>query len=237
MAKHEKMKRVINLSFIRTVVVISAIILPAQIYAQDLKFAVHADPVISWMASDESEYTSKGVKAGVDAGLDVLYFFADNYAFSSGISLISAGGRQSTVHDHTLVFTNFTQVVPAGAEMKYNLQYMNIPAGIRLQTNQVGYLTYFTDLGFDIRVLIKSTIDLPAFFIEQENAGNEVYGMNAGWHAGAGLEYELGIDLSLIAGLSYARDFFDITRDLEDAGQTGDRAGLRMVRITLGIKF
>jgi hypothetical protein len=231
------MKRVINLSFIRIIAVAAVIILPEHIYAQNLQFAIHADPVISWMGSNESEYVSEGVKAGVDVGLDVLHFFADNYAISSGISLISAGGRQSTTQDHTLVFTNFTQEVPAGTEMKYNLQYMNIPVGLRLQTNQVGYLTYFTDLGFDLRMLIKSTIDLPALAIEHENAKNEVYGMNAGWHIGAGLEYELGIDISLIAGLSYAQDFFDITKDLEDVNQTGDRSGLRMIKVRLGIRF
>ena len=231
------MKRVITLSFIRTLAVVAILIMPARAFTQNLEFAIHADPVISWMGSNESEYVSEGVKAGVDIGLDVLHFFADNYAISSGISLISAGGRQSTAGDQTVVFTNFTEIVPAGTEIKYNLQYLNIPAGIRLQTNQVGYLTYYTDLGFDLRVLIKSTIDLPAMDIDHENAKDEVYGMNAGWHIGGGLEYELGIDLSLIVGLSYAQDFFDITKDLEDVEQVEDKSGLRMVRIRFGLKF
>jgi hypothetical protein len=45
--------------------------------------------------------------------------------------------------------------------MKYNLKYMNIPIGIRLQTNQVGYFTYFTDLGSMSGCCSKSTVDLP----------------------------------------------------------------------------
>jgi hypothetical protein len=231
------MKRVINLSYIRAMAVMSVILLPVNISAQNLRFAIHADPVISWIGSNESEYVSEGLKPGVDIGLDVIHFFADNYAISSGISIISAGGRQSSTQTDTLVFTNFNQVVEEGTEVKYNLQYMNIPLGLRLQTNQVGYLTYYTDMGFDLRLLIKSTIDISALGIDHEIARNEVYGMNAGWHIGAGLEYELGIDLSLIAGLSYAQDFFDVTKDLEDVNQTEDRSGLRMVKIRLGIKF
>ena len=231
------MKRVINLSYVRALAVMAVILLPLNISAQNLRFAIHADPVISWMSSNESQYVSEGVKPGLDIGLNVFHFFADNYAISSGISIISAGGRQSSTLDRTLVFKNFTQDVPAGTEIKYNLQYINVPFGIRLQTNQVGYLTYYTDLGFDLRMLIKSTLDLTAMDIEKENAKNQVYGMNAGWHIGAGLEYELGIDLSLIAGLSYAQDFFDVTKDLEDVNQTEDRSGLRMVKIRLGIKF
>jgi hypothetical protein len=186
------------------------------------------------MGSNESEYVGEGSRAGFDIGLNVRHFFADNYAVSSGISFISAGGRQSLTEDHTMVFNNFTQFIPEGNEIKYNLRYINIPAGLRLQTNQVGYLTYFTDLGFDIRLLLKSTVDMQ---ISNENARTEVYGMNAGWHLGGGIEYELGIDISLIAGLSYAQDFFDVTKDLEDVYQPEDRSGLRMIRIRLGLKF
>ena len=90
MAKHKKMKRVINLSFARALTIAAVILLPVNISAQNLKFAIHADPVISWMGSNESEYVNEGVKPGVDIGLNVLHFFADNYAISSGISIISA---------------------------------------------------------------------------------------------------------------------------------------------------
>lgn len=231
------MKRVINQSSIRTLAVIFLTAVSVRGIAQELNFAVHADPVISWMGSNESEYKSEGVKAGYDIGLTVLHFFADNYAVSSGISFISAGGRQSVTEEHTMVFTNFTQDIPAGEEIKYNLHYMNIPAGIRLQTNQTGYLKYFTDLGFDIRLLLKSTVDIPAMQISNENAKNEVRGMNAGWHLGGGVEYELSTDATIIAGLSYAQDFFDVTKDLENVYQPDDRSGLRMFRIMLGIKF
>jgi hypothetical protein len=137
-----------------------------------------------------------------------------------------------------MVFNNLTPKVNAGDEMIYNLSYLNIPLGVRLQTNQVGYLTYFTDLGFDIRMLLKSTVDLPVSSegpINKENAKNEVHGMNAGWHFTFGVEYELGIATSIIAGLGYDSDLFDVTKDLQN--QPDDRSGLRMVRFRLGVKF
>jgi len=231
------MKKVFNRSLIRAFTLLLLTALTLRGSSQKLEFVVHADPVISWMGSNESEYQGEGARAGFDIGLNVLHFFAQNYAISSGISFVSAGGRQSATEIHTMVFNNFTQTIPAGEEMKYNLRYMNIPLGIRLQTNQVGYLTYFTDLGFDIRLLLKSTVDIPAMQISKENAKNEVYGLNAGWHLGGGIEYELSIDASIIAGISYAQDFFDITKDLADVYQPDDRTGLRMIRIRLGLKF
>jgi len=207
--------------------------------AQELEFAIHADPVISWMGSNSSDYNNEGARSGFDIGLNVLHYFDDNYAISTGISLLSAGGRQSVAEPHIMIFNNLQPQVQPGEEIRYNLQYMSIPAGIRLQTDQVGYLTYFTDMGFDIRLLIKSTVDLPANQppINNENARKEVNGMNAGWHIHAGIEYELNINLDLIAGIGFDQDFFDITKDLKDVDQPKDRSGLRMVRIRLGLKF
>ena len=232
------MKSEIKCSILRALTVMILAAAPLRGIAQEeMVFVVHADPIISWMGSNESEYVNEGSKAGFDIGLNVLHFFSENYAISSGISIFSAGGRQSVTEEITMVFNNFTQDVAAGEEIRYNLRYLNIPAGLRLQTNQAGLLTYWTDLGFDIRLLLKSAIDIPSAQIDRENAKTEVNGMNFGWHIGAGIEYELDINASLIAGLSYAQDFFDVTKDLEDVYQPEDRCGLRMFRIRLGIKF
>ena len=232
------MKSEIRCSILRALTVIILAAAPLRgIAQQELVFVVHADPVISWMGSNESEYVNEGSKAGYDIGLNVLHFFAENYAISSGISILSAGGRQSVTEDITMVFNNFTRDVEAGEEIRYNLRYLNIPAGLRLQTNQAGLMTYWTDLGFDIRLLLKSTIDIPSAQIDHENAKTEVYGLNLGWHLGGGIEYEMDIDASIVAGLSYGQDFFDVTKDLEDVYQPEDRSGLRMFRIVLGIKF
>jgi len=179
------------------------------------------------------------VKPGVNIGLNVLLYFDDHYAISTGISLISAGGRQSVIEPHRMIFNNLQPLVLTGDEIRYNLRYMSIPLGLRLQTDQIGNLTYFTDIGFDIRMLVKSTVDLPANQppVDNENARKEVYGLNAGWHIHAGVEYDLNTDLTLVGGIGYDQDFFDITKDLKDVDQPEDRSGLRMLRIMMGIKF
>lgn len=204
---------------------------------QKLRFSVNADPVVSWMRSSSQHYEKVGPYAGVALGLNMQYYFADNYAFSTGISLLNTGGRQSSTDLQTMVFNNYTQEVSPGEEVVYNLRYLNIPAGLRLQTNQVGYLTFFTDLGIDLRFLLRSTVDLPGYQIENEVAHKEVYGINAGWHVMAGVEYELGIKSSLVGGIGFDEDFFDLTKDLTDYQQEQDRSALRILRLRLGIKF
>lgn len=234
------MKREMNLLPVRTLVLILFVTLTVPGISQEIKFVAHADPLITWMSSNGSDYTSMGAKPGLDMGINVLYYIRENYAASSGISFLSAGGRQTAIDPHTVVFNSFEADVAPGDEIVYNLRYLNVPLGARLQTNQTGPMTYFTDLGLDIRVLLKSAIDLPVSSegpIDGENARTEVYGMNAGWHILLGMEYELSTETSVVFGLGFNRDFFDVTKDLEDADQPEDRSRLNMFRFRLGIKF
>ncbi len=230
-------KRVNIRSSLRILAGLLLITLPARGFAQKFDFAVHADPVISWMKSNKTDYQGEGLKTGLDLGVNVLHYLTGNIALSSGLSFITAGGRQSASDTHTMVFSNFTQTVPAGSEMNYSLRYLSLPAGVRFQTNQTGELTYYTDLGFDIRLLLKPTVDIPAMQINDENARKEVYLLNAGWHLGGGIEYELTDGVSIVAGVNYAQDFFDVTKDLEDVDQPDDRTRLKMIGVRLGLRF
>ena len=60
---------------------------------QRIVFGLHADPVISWFSSDNKNVENVGARPGFNFGLTYNRYFAPNYSFSSGISLLSAGGR------------------------------------------------------------------------------------------------------------------------------------------------
>lgn len=205
--------------------------------SQKLELAVHADPLITWMSSNSSAYSSEGTVPGFSIGADVFYQLTDVFSLSSGLGFLSAGGRQSAAETHTMVFNNLEATVAPGEEMKYNLRYLNIPAGIRAHTSREKGINYFGDLGFDIRTLLRAKVDIPSSQISGEIAPDEVNAMNIGWHITGGIEYKLGTGLAFLLGLGYDADFFDVTEDLENAGQPEDRSKLRMIRIKFGLKF
>src|SRR3972149_5569876 len=60
---------------------------------QHISFGIHADPLVSWFTSDNKDVMNDGARPGLNFGLIFNKYFAPNYAFSTGLNLITAGGN------------------------------------------------------------------------------------------------------------------------------------------------
>ncbi len=207
--------------------------------AQDrISFGLHADPVISWFSTDINEIKNDGARAGFNFGLSINRYFGANYSFSTGINLISAGGRTvstDTVNMKLGKNESLQASVMPGKSVAYKIQYVSIPLGLKLQTNQIGYLTFFADIGFDPKVVVSGRADVPSLNIEGERALNELRVFNLSYHIIAGAEYSVGGNTALIFGLGFDNNFLDITKDAGD--QRSDKVSHKLLSFRLGVKF
>ena len=207
-----------------------------QVYSQQkLTFGIHADPSICWLAPDIKEITNDGARPGFNFGLTVNKYFTDNYSFSTGISIIQAGGRLVSTETTIMEFDNFDDTVLPGDPITYKINYVAIPIGLKLQTNQIGYLTFFSDLGLDPKIVTGGKIDIPSLDISKENANNELRLFNMSYHITAGVEYSLGGTTALILGLNFDNNFLDITKD--NGTQITDKVSHKIVSFRLGVNF
>jgi Outer membrane protein beta-barrel domain len=200
---------------------------------QKVRFSVFFNPGINWLQSDIKDVSYKSPTIGFDAGLTIDKFFTDKYAFSTGISITSLGG--------TLTYKNATDfyvhgenlMAPANSDVKYKLQYLTIPLGIKLKTNQIGYLTYFANLGFNLQFNIKSTASSNDQLntLQNDNVSDEINFYNMGYFFGVGAEYSLGGSAALIFGITYSNGFLDIT------SSSSDKITSSTVAIRLGMMF
>lgn len=202
---------------------------------QKISFGVHFDPVISWFKSDMKVIENEGARPGYNLGLTFNRYFSSNYSFSSGISLISAGGRLSSSDTTVMEFSNFNSTVLPGKPVLYKIQYLAIPFGLKLQTNEIGYLTFFTDLGLDPKVVIGGKADIPSLGIKGETASKELRMFNLGYHITAGLEYSLGGNTAFVIGLNFENNFFDVTKDINSQPQ--DKITHKLLSFRLGMNF
>ena len=202
---------------------------------QAISFGVHADPVISWFSTDISKVKNDGARPGFNFGLTFNSYFTKNYSFSTGITLMHTSGRLVSTDTLFLKFTNSNVKVLPGKQVVYKIQYLAVPIGLKLQTNQIGYLTFFTDLGFVPKVAISRRADLPYLSISGENALNELNIFNLSYHITGGFEYSLGGSTALVFGIDFDDNFLDITKDPRTNSK--DIASQKLLSFRFGVNF
>ncbi len=235
--RNEMMKRNVKTAFTRIFFFLLLVAVPYKGVSQDIRMGLFLDPLITWMNTNTIVNSNEGLRPGLSFGFTATKYFAPNYAISTGINYINAGGRMSSKNEFTMLSSNLQTVVSPGDEVIYKLKYLSFPIGLKLQTNQIGYLSYFADFGLDTRIMISSKYSIPAADIENESGSKEVNPLNLGWHITLGLEYSLGGTTSLTTGIGFDDNFFDITKDHEDSGQVVDRSTLKILRIRFGVIF
>lgn len=152
-------------------------------------------------------------------------FITDNYYFSTGI--LFAPKRIGV----TVIDRNGAQ--PISSEQAYNLQYIQLPATLKLFTNELALDTrvYFQLGGLlEFKIASGAQEDYPLKYI------NETRLFDLGIHLGSGVEYRLGYNTLLFGGIFYNRG---LTNAVTSATPEGLEIDLKndLVGLELGIKF
>jgi hypothetical protein len=224
-------------NILKSLALIILLLIPlTRSFGQDrIAFGVHVDPVISWFSTDISKVKNNGARPGFNFGLTYNRYFAQNYSFSTGISLLSAGGKLVSKDTTVMDFSNFRSTVLPNNTIVYKLQYIAIPVGLKLQTNQIGFVSYFADLGLVPKLVVNRKIDIPSLSISGENGSNELRMFNMSYHITGGVEYSLGGTTALVFALDFDNNFLDITKD--NSSQPHDKVSHKIFSFRFGVNF
>jgi hypothetical protein len=171
--------------------------------AQGVRFSFMASPQLSWFNPESKTIENNGIKTGIRVGLQVDNFFSQHYAFSSGIFLNSSGGKLRYIEKTPVRFKEFSDSIPAGADLTYHLNYFSIPLGLKLTTREIGYSTFFINLGLSTDVRFKAKADLPSLDYNRELIPDEIALFGFSYYLGAGIKYSIGGNTALIGGITY----------------------------------
>lgn len=218
------------------ILILLTVLGPATLQAQQrIGFGIHFDPSVNWLSTDISQVRYDGASAGFNFGLVYNRYFTPNYSFSTGINLMRTGGRLVSSDTTTMEFTNFKSKLPPGNPVVYKIQYLVFPIGLKLETNQIGYVKFFSDLGLDPKIAVSRKADLPSLNISGENAKTEINLFNLSYHVTAGVEYSLGGTTALVFGLNFENNFLDTTTD--NANQRTDKVSQKILSFRFGVNF
>ena len=108
--------------FILFTLVLSSIDLKAQdFYNGDFRFGLGIAPNISWFSPNTDVYQNNGNRTGWSWGLNMDFFFAENYAFSTGLKMLNYGGKLSYPDLYNDGLNDFK--VTGESNIKFNAKY------------------------------------------------------------------------------------------------------------------
>ena len=196
-----------------------------------IKLSVHADPQFAWLTSDEDNVVPEGSIFHLQTGLQMDLFFDKNYAFTLGFGINNMGGNLLYSDSTEFISKGDTLFAVPGQIVKHNLQYLDIPFGLKLKTEELGYATFFLEVGFNPMININAFATTQDDIFNKENIREDTNLFSLGYHAGIGVEYRLGGSTAAIGGIRWSSGLTDVT-DNDKANIT-----LNAISIHLGILF
>jgi hypothetical protein len=199
-------------------------------FAQKSKIGVVVDPQISWFSPQSKRIDSEGAVFGINGGLSIDKYFQKNYAFHTGITIGSQGGKLRYSDSIAYNVDGKDVQLPAGSIVDYKMNYITVPLALKLKTNQIGYFCYYAQLGFTNQFNIKAKATSDNNDLDQDLITKDVSFYNLAYHFGAGLEYELSEETAFTVGIIYHIGFLDLTDQSSNVNS-------RVLALSLGIIF
>ncbi|MBK8583734.1 MAG: PorT family protein [Flavobacteriales bacterium] len=211
-----------------------------SLQAQDQKsfrFGIKVAPNFGFIKPDTKELKSDGAKLGFTFGLMGDFVLGDNrnYAFSTGLFLNNVGGKTTYPASGQNLST----------ETRY--QYIEVPITMKLMTNEIGYMTYFGQIGFGTAFNIAAKSDYDGFdstgkivrYTDEDILSNTAL-FKASLIVGGGLEYNFSGNTSAMLGITWNNGFTNILKDQKttvDGQEKELKAKQNYLELSLGVFF
>ena len=219
---------------------LAALAVAPAAFAQ-VEIGLKVSPSISFLRTSSPSTTNfqgDGAKLSFGGGVFMDYFFGQNYAFNTGLFLTGKGGNIA-----------YTEPLSSGVRptvsQKIAIQYLEIPATLKLFTNEISPATrvYF-QVGGSVAFPVATRINGDKFYTDpyngnsQTEASDHVFAVDANLIGGLGVEYQLGQSTKVLAGFSYHHGLVDLDRYFEkNRGFSDVSIKNSVVALDLGLKF
>jgi hypothetical protein len=229
------------------VIMLTLFLLPILMQAQKespVKLGLRVAPNLSWINPGTEGYNSEGVRFGISAGLISDFYFAKNYAISTGFSFLFPSGRL-TYED--MITVNGVQDTAANNRI-YNFIYFEIPLMVKMQTNQFGDFSFFGQIGFGTGFRMKATAKNEVTFSDgttgssKNDINNKTALMRESVIAGIGIEYHIDKSTRITAGINYSNALNSVLKGKNgipnEDGTLNDVKGLsNFLELSIGVLF
>ena len=210
-----------------------------------VRLGIKLSPNMAWIRSDTKGLKADGPLVGYGFGLMVEFPFGanGNYRFATGLTLLNIGGK--TVYSYELN-TDSTRTLSTLAQ-KTRLRYIEIPLAIKLMTNEIGYMRYFGQLGFDAGVNMRAKQDFESVVttnnvsttssVDREDVKDFINPVKLGFQIGGGAEYNFSGNTSMLIGVAYHSSFTTLYKKNSFTNFDKAKTYADFIELSLGVYF
>lgn len=216
-----------------------------------IKLGLKFSPHVTWVTEDNKTTKSNGARINVAYGLMADYYFTENYAFGTELTVTTFGANLSVPASKVTAIEHNgkTHANTKDVSYDYKLQYIQIPAMLKMRTKEIGYLRYYAEFGFSMGILFRSKADVSfanvnidninindpdaqdEFKMLPTNYSDEVNTFRASMIFGAGVQYNFFGNSLLVGGIRYDNGLNSFTDD------DSWNSSLQYISLTAGVLF
>ncbi len=186
-----------------------------QLFAQDrfgnygFRLGLTAHPNFGFIKVENGK--GNGVSLGFAYGLIGDFHFAENYSFTTGLTITTINGKSTEVNPSIALSGN-----PAanGYELKYKMQYIEIPLTIKLKTVEMNGIRWFGQFGLSNDIRLSSRLDISygsTAVSDNIDGADYTNTYRGGMIIGGGGEFSVANHTSVVLGLTFNNGFTNLT--------------------------
>lgn len=205
---------------------------------KNFSLGIRLAPGAGWLKSDQTGYKTQGLSAGFSWGLVSEFYFAENYAISTGLSFNFQNGRLSYPEERGGSLTG-------RLTRKYRLKYLEVPAMIKMKTNEISGLRFFGQIGLGTGVRLSSKGEdvfespgRPDETTEFRLIDTQTTLFKASMIVGAGVEYAIDNSTSVVAGINFNNGFTNALKGKNTVNPDSEHHGIpNLIELSLALMF
>lgn len=196
----------------KTLIALVCLIFTVNVYGQEVfsgfRLGLTAHPTLGFIKAENGK--ADGISLGFSYGLMGDFNFAENYSFATGLTITTINGKSTEINALPYHVTGASTAY----DLKYKMQYIEIPLTIKLKTDKIGDVRWYGQFGLSNDFKIGSKQDASVgnnVIADDVNSSDWTRFYRAGLIIGGGAEYDIDDKTSIMVGLSLNNGFTNIS--------------------------
>lgn len=212
------------------VIVMLVLSVSASAQYKGFSFGMKFGPAFDWAGSKTNTIQNEGTRMGFRWGLVADYYFAENYAITTGLNVNYLRGHYSfqDMHNFSLV-DSITDYRLGNVDRRYKATTFELPIALKMVTEEFGPFSFFAQVGAAVGYTRKALSKDDFIAVDDANltyadedfvsAASQYNPFHVGLHVALGGQFIIKGSTRAFADLYYSRDLLNGIK--EGVGSTG----------------